>query len=203
MISRTPAAPGWVLPALLFYAALGLAALAFRSLGQGESLLFASPAAAARGIRWLPDVGAGLAAAALGILLSHALTRRTSGGERLARSLAALLGPLGLRHCLLLAAASGLGEEAFFRGALQANVGLLAASVLFGLAHFAPRRDLWPWSLFAFAGGLGLGLLFDATGNLVAPVVAHAALNAVNLRLLVRDYGASASREAALSRGPR
>ena len=90
---------------------------------------------------------------------------------------------------LLLAMASGIGEEALFRGALQPVAGLLLASLLFGLVHFAPRRGLWPWSLFALAGGLGLGALFDATGNLVAPVVAHATLNAVNLRKLVRDYG--------------
>jgi membrane protease YdiL (CAAX protease family) len=36
--------------------------------------------------------------------------------------------------------------------------------------------------------GLGFGLLFDATGNLVAPIAAHALLNAVNLSWLSRHY---------------
>lgn len=156
-----------------------------------------------RGVRWLPDLAAGLCGAAIALLSSRVITRRTRSGERLARSLAAVLGPLELRHCLWLAAASGVGEEAFFRGALQPRVGLLPASLLFGLAHFTPRRELRAWSLFAFAGGLGLGGLFEATGNLVAPVVAHAVLNAVNLRLLVRDYGVLAPGEAALSPPPR
>jgi membrane protease YdiL (CAAX protease family) len=58
---------------------------------------------------------------------------------------------------------------------------------VFGLAHVAPRRTLWPWTGFALAAGLLLGALFAATGNLVAPIAAHAAINAVNLRLLTRD----------------
>jgi membrane protease YdiL (CAAX protease family) len=63
---------------------------------------------------------------------------------------------------------------------------------VFGLAHFAPRRDLLPWTGFAVAAGFGLGALFEATGNLVAPIVAHASINLVNLRLLAlrwRDQG--------------
>ncbi|HXK23857.1 MAG TPA: CPBP family glutamic-type intramembrane protease, partial [Myxococcota bacterium] len=74
--------------------------------------------------------------------------------------------------------------EAFFRGALQPRVGLVFASALFAAAHFAPRREFLPWPFFAFAAGLAFGALFDATGNLVAPVVAHAGVNAWNLRWL-------------------
>jgi hypothetical protein len=62
-------------------------------------------------------------------------------------------------------------------------VGLVPASLIFGLAHFVPRRELAPWCLFAIAAGLLLGGLYEWTGNLVAPVVAHAGINAVNLRL--------------------
>ena len=81
-----------------------------------------------------------------------------------------------------------MAEEALFRGALQPQVGLLAASLLFGLAHFAPRRELLPWTVFSLAAGLLLGTLFEETGNLVAPVVAHAGINAVNLRWLSQRY---------------
>ncbi len=62
----------------------------------------------------------------------------------------------------------------------------LAASLLFGLAHFVPRRELLPWTAFTLAAGFGLGALYEVTGNLVAPVVAHFGVNAVNLRLLTR-----------------
>ena len=151
---------------------------------SGRSLLYRDAAAQLAGVDWIADVGAGLAAAALVIAVSALLAERTEWGRALAGELAALLGPLDTRHCLALAALSGLAEEALFRGALQPLVGLVPASLLFGLAHFVPRREMAPWCLFAVAAGLLLGGLYESTGNLVAPVTAHAAINAVNLRLL-------------------
>ena len=122
------------------------------------------------------------------ILVSQQLTRRTRWGERMGRFLGKLLGRLDWRRCLLLAVVSGIAEEALFRGALQPRVGLVAASLLFGLAHFVPRRELLPWTLMSIAAGFLLGWLFDTTGNLVAPVVAHAGINAVNLRFVSQRY---------------
>jgi len=87
-------------------------------------------------------------------------------------------------------ALSGLDDRVVeFRGALQPWLGYVAASLLFGLAHFVPRRELWPWTGFAVLAGFGLGWLFEATGNLVAPVVAHIGVNGINLRRLTRDLG--------------
>ncbi len=173
--------------ALLFYGALFAAAALWVELA-GRSLLFASPEAASRGIDPARDLAAGLLAAGLVILLSRQFTERSRWGEQLARALAAMLGRLSIRECAWLAVLSGVGEEAFFRGALQPQVGLVAASLLFGLAHIAPRRELLPWTLFSLAAGFLLGALFDATGNLVAPVVTHILVNAVNLRFLSVRY---------------
>jgi membrane protease YdiL (CAAX protease family) len=122
------------------------------------------------------------------VFLSGWFTRATRSGERLARALARLIGQRTLGECVALALVSGIGEEAFFRGALQPQLGLVGASLLFALAHFAPRRELLPWTAFSLAAGFALGWLFEATGNLVAPIVAHAVVNAINLRLLSRDY---------------
>jgi membrane protease YdiL (CAAX protease family) len=175
--------------ALVFYAALGGAAVLWRILWMGESLLYASEAGAARGIHWLPDLGVGLLAAGVVVLISAALTRGTRSGAALARALARAIGPVPIHHCLLLALLSGVAEEAFFRGALQPHTGVVVASLLFGLAHFIPRREFLPWTAFSVAAGLLLGVLFEQTGNLVAPVVTHFGVNAVNLPLLVRRYG--------------
>ena len=172
--------------ALLFYGVLLAAALAWSWLA-GRSLFWASDAAVQRGISPQVDIGAGLLSAAVVVLLSRQLTQRTRVGDRLAKSLRAVLGPLSLGECWLLALVSGVAEEAFFRGALQPQVGLLAASLLFGAAHFVPRRELLLWTVFSIAAGLLLGWLFDATGNLVAPIVAHAGINGVNLRHLTRS----------------
>src|SRR5262245_55054097 len=179
--------PSIVRLALGFYAALLAAAVVWAQLA-GRSLFWASAEAAQRGVAPWADPGAGAAVGLAFVAASRGWTRHTRSGERLARALAAALGPLGARECLVLALASGLAEEAFFRGAMQPQLGLFASSLVFALAHAVPRRDLWPWTLFALAAGLALGALFDATGNLVAPVVAHVVVNALNLRLLARDY---------------
>jgi membrane protease YdiL (CAAX protease family) len=172
--------------AIGFYAAVWLVAFAWRRGIQGASLWLAAPGARVE----LPrDLGAGLLAAGTVILLSAAMTRRTRAGETLARRLAELVGPLAPAQAWVLALASGIGEEAFFRGALQPVVGLLPASLLFAAAHFVPRRELVLWSLFSLAAGLLLGALYAATGNLLAPTVAHVVVNGVNLNRLVRDYG--------------
>ena len=175
---------GLVGRALVFYGAFLAVAVAWRVGLQGESLLVAT---AADQIRWLRDTGVGLGAGVLVIVASAELTARTRMGAALARALAAALGPLRTRECLVLALLSGVAEEAFFRGALQPRVGLVWASVIFALAHLVPRRELLPWSAFSLAAGFLLGGLYAATGNLVAPVVAHVAINAVNLRKLSRD----------------
>ncbi len=173
--------------ALLFYGGLLGVSLVWAWLA-GRPLLFASPEAAQRGIDPLRDGGAGAALGLVVVLLSGWFTRATRTGDRLARALARILGRRSLGECVTLALASGIGEEAFFRGAMQPQLGLVATSLLFALAHFAPRRDLLPWTAFSLAAGFALGWLFEATGNLVAPVVAHAVVNAINLRLLSRDY---------------
>ena len=174
--------------ASLFYGLLALVALAWNG-WAGTPWAFLDRSAEAAGVRWGRDGALGVATAAAVIVLSHLVTTRTSWGEALARELGRALGPLSWPGALWLAALSGFAEEAFFRGALQPRVGWLWASLLFGLAHVAPSRALLPWTGFALLAGGVLGGLYDVTGNLLAPVVAHAGINAVNLRLLSKRYG--------------
>jgi membrane protease YdiL (CAAX protease family) len=169
---------------LFFYAALIAVALVWRMGIQGESIFFASAAAGDRDFEPMRDFGVGLIVGLAVIALSFLTTRFTRWGNELALQLAALVGPIGVLDALLLATLSGLGEELFFRGALQPRVGLVAASLLFAAMHFVPRRGLWPWAGFALVMGFTFGLLFEWTGNLIAPVVAHALINGVNLPLL-------------------
>jgi len=171
--------------ALWFYGGLGGAALLWRRGFQGQSLWLARPGAE---IRWLGDLLLGVLAGALVVLVSGWLARRTRAGELLARRLAEAVGPLAPRQCWALALASGLAEEAFFRGALQPVVGIWTASALFAAAHLVPRRDWLPWCAFSLAAGLLLGALVELSGNLVAAVVAHVLINGVNLNRLVREY---------------
>lgn len=176
---------------LVFYGVLAAAGIVWRIGFYGEPIWFASAAARAEGLAVGRDLAIGVAAAAALIVLSDWTTRKTAWGDALARGMAEALGPLSLPNAVLLALASGLAEEVFFRGALQPRVGWVLASLLFGCVHFVPRREFLPWTAFAIGAGFLFGALFLWTGNLVAPVVAHVVVNGVNLPLLVRRYGSA------------
>jgi hypothetical protein len=131
-------------------------------------------------------VAAGLLGALVLIGVSRFWTERSRAGQQLAAELGRLVGRLSPGRAWLLALASGLGEEALFRGALQPQIGLVAATLVFGAVHYVPRPGLRAWALFALAAGLGFGLLFELCGDLLAPALAHALVNGVNLRWLAQ-----------------
>ena len=87
------------------------------------------------------------------------------------------------RDLVLLAAFSGVGEEALFRGALQPEIGIVASSLLFGALHIGPDRRYLLWTLWAVGAGFLFGALYAWTGGILAPVVAHALHNAATLLL--------------------
>ncbi len=64
------------------------------------------------------------------------------------------------------------GEELFFRGFVQQRFGIIAASLLFMLAHFGGKeiRIVSLWSIFQ---ALYLGLFFAWSRNLMVPMIAH------------------------------
>jgi hypothetical protein len=181
-------APPLLRAAFVLYSLLFAASLAWTGCEE-RSVVFATPEDSRLGVHWLRDVAQGLGVGGALVAASRALSRLTSAGRALEDALAGALGRPGALACLMLAALSGVAEEAFFRGALQPRVGLVAASLLFGLAHFVPRREFLAWPVFGAAAGLVFGALFTATGNLVAPALAHFTVNALNLRWLTSGAG--------------
>jgi hypothetical protein len=135
---------------------------------------------------WWADLLWGLGAGAA--LLALWLAGRTllPIARELERAIAALLDGLSLPDALALALISGFAEELFFRGAVQGSWGIVAATVLFALLHTGPGRPFLLWTLFALVAGAVFGGLVLVRGNLLAPVVAHVLVNAVNLSRLVR-----------------
>ena len=108
------------------------------------------------------------------------------------RSIAEELAPrivdgTGRGSLLLLSLFSGVGEEVFFRGAVQQEFGLVAASILFGVLHVGPDMRYLVWTLWAVAAGFLFGVLYDVSGGLLAPTLAHAAHNAATLLLWKRS----------------
>ncbi len=132
-----------------------------------------------------PDaiLGVGLG---LGVVALSQVATRLGWFAWLIQEFAALVRGLTLWQVVLFAGLSALGEESLFRGVLQSETGLIAATLLFGVAHVGPSRRYLPWTGFALLVGLGLGLLYRHTGTLTAPVAAHATINLINLFYLVR-----------------
>ena len=82
---------------------------------------------------------------------------------------------------LALAVLSSVGEELFFRGAMQPTAGLWLTTTLFGLMHLPHRREFWPWTVSALVMGLIFGVLTEQTANLAGAIIAHFVINFLNL----------------------
>jgi hypothetical protein len=133
---------------------------------------------------WTPlaGVGAGL----LTVQMFRALELRMAWLSDLHREFRSIFGYPHRAELFLLAAASALGEEVLFRGAMLDAWGPWISSVVFALLHIPPKRQLWPWTASSFVLGLGLAGLTLATGNLGAAVAAHFVINLQNLTYITR-----------------
>jgi membrane protease YdiL (CAAX protease family) len=164
------------------YGALGLAAILIAA-GRDDMDIYRW--SDERGSLWLllaPLIG--LALGLLVVAMSRLATQRYGWAKNLHRSFRELLGELSGREILILALASSIGEELLFRGALQPAWGLWVQAAVFALLHIGPSRQFLPWTIWAFAMGVAFGLLFSWTGNLGAPIVAHFAINFLNLKYI-------------------
>jgi membrane protease YdiL (CAAX protease family) len=85
---------------------------------------------------------------------------------------------------LPIALLSGIGEEFFFRGILQNEIGIIPSSLIFGLLHF-PGKDFWIYSFWAFFGGLYFGNIYSYTNNLFIVTFAHILNNLIALTFWV------------------
>jgi uncharacterized protein len=130
-----------------------------------------------------------LAGIAIGLLahLGSNLVRRIFGWTQgFYEQMRRMLGPLSTGQVVVAATASAVAEEVLFRGALLPVVGLWPQAILFGLVHLAPGRDFRFWPFYAAAMGLVLGLLYQASGTLLAPILAHFTVNYFGLSQLRR-----------------
>lgn len=91
-------------------------------------------------------------------------------------TLVPFLAPVGTWQMLGIAISAGIGEELFFRGALQPVIGLVPTAILFGLGHTGGpfRRETLPYFLYTLLWGLIFGWAYDAAQALWPLIVAHA-----------------------------
>lgn len=137
-----------------------------RSSGLASRLDFSLRAILAGGIG-----AAALTIWTLGVQGGYAIVLGREYADRLTQSLAVQFKSAGIPQIVLACFAAG-GEEVFFRGAVQGRWGIVVGAVAFMLAHLGQKelRIIGFWSVFQ---GLGLGLLYRASGNLAVPVIAH------------------------------
>lgn len=145
----------------------------------------------------------GTALGLLVVLLTRVLEDRFTWARVLHNEFHHILGSLTSREILILAAASSVGEEIFFRGALLPSlqglapglagvlVAVLGSSLIFGLLHIGPGAHFVPWTLLSLAVGVLLGAAFVVLGDLFAPIALHFTINLLNLQEIVRRPSAA------------
>jgi membrane protease YdiL (CAAX protease family) len=84
---------------------------------------------------------------------------------------------------LLIAFSSGFCEEVLFRGVLQGQFGLLIASAIFGLFHYAGNRYIF-YVIWAACAGAALGLAMDFFHSLWVPIMAHIVNNFLSIGMV-------------------
>lgn len=172
--------PRFVLFAALFYGLLAAAAALWATLRGFDLRLAGGSLALSLTLGALTAV----ATVSLGLLAYRLLPAlRQIAGELAPR----LVDGADRTSLILVSVFSGVGEETFFRGAVQQEFGLVVASLLFGLVHVGPDRRYLVWTIWAVLAGFLFGALYDLTGGLLAPILAHAAHNAATLLLWKRS----------------
>ncbi|RME85398.1 MAG: CPBP family intramembrane metalloprotease, partial [Planctomycetota bacterium] len=111
--------------------------------------------------------------------------------KKLERNFQKILGHLTLYQTFLLGLFSALGEELFFRGAMQYSLGLVATSIIFGFLHVMPSQEKhwyqrFSWTIFAIIMGFAFGYMMEVRGSLVGPISAHFWINFINLSFICR-----------------
>jgi membrane protease YdiL (CAAX protease family) len=98
------------------------------------------------------------------------------------------LGNTSTLTAVYLALVSSVGEELFFRGAIQPVAGIGLTSVLFGLMHIGPKGEVSSWSVWAASAGVLLGVMTDRSGSLWPAIVTHFCVNCYSIINIQRSY---------------
>ncbi len=188
----------FVLTAFSFETALGVGALVVGWL-VGVDPLSTIPMTAASLHKHLLAIVCGVAATIpllFGLWLINRLRFRSLIQIRrfVAEHVSPLFEQLSLFELAAISFAAGFGEEVLFRGLLQtgiaASIGgavgiamsIALVSILFGVCHWLTPT----YAVLATVAGIYFGLLFLLTGNLLAPLVAHALYDFLALVYLTR-----------------
>lgn len=171
-----------VLGVVIFYVPVGVGAAGWIAWRHGAEVLWAR----LLGDSPVLDVAIGVAVG-LAVVGGVLLARRLGWTAGMERGLARVLGHPSTGAAFVVALLSGAVEELLFRGTLQPAIGPVWATLIFALVHLPLDRDLKWWPLFALAVGAVLAALYELTGAVLAPAIAHFTVNLLDLRMLRKD----------------
>jgi membrane protease YdiL (CAAX protease family) len=120
------------------------------------------------------------------VFLSRLATHSMEWARVLHQEFHAVVHELSSKEIFILATASSIGEELFFRGAMLPAIGLWWSSALFAAMHVRAQWRFLPWTIMSFIMGIAMGLLHMKLGNLGAPIVAHFTINFLNLSYITK-----------------
>ena len=135
---------------------------------------------------WWIDLVVGVVAGGVLLGVWQFGLRLLPAAQELEGKLGEMLRGIDTPEVIALALLSGFAEELFFRGAVQGSWGWPIATLLFAMLHVGPGAAFRSWTLFAAVAGLLFAGLMEWRGNLLAPVIAHILVNAINLGRLAR-----------------
>ena len=171
-----------IMTALVFYGILAVGAFLWQWIVAGDPLLIFR--INAKRPRMGAETGLLLGAFLFNLVFDYAGPRYSSLLSRFQNSLREIIGPLLPRDIFILAVLSAFGEELFFRGAVQASLGFIPATLLFAASHYPLKKELWLWPLYALLMGSVLGTLRILGGDIWSAVLLHFSVNAVSLGLI-------------------
>lgn len=171
--------------ALLFYGVIVVVAVAV--LFVVDRPLAAHPAPwleLSTGPRLFVSIVAALLLAGATIAMTRFIVRRFRWAKELHVGFREVLGLITSTEIAVFALTSGIAEELLFRAVLQPWLGLPVAAILFGVVHIGPGKRFLPWTGFAIVMGFLLGALYQLTGSILGPIVAHILINYENFHFL-------------------
>lgn len=176
-------ARGYVAGVFGFYLMLGLAAYGWVAIrGVAASRLVAPGTAAG----WPVELPVGLAFGLLVVAVGRILDRRYELARRLSDELRSMIPPMSGSAIAVTAVASSVGEELFFRGAMQDALGIWPTVAIFAVLHGLFIQRLRAWMVFAGLVGIAFGWMVEVLGTILAPIIAHFTINYMNLHALQR-----------------
>ena len=106
--------------------------------------------------------------------------------RRLKMTFAQIFKGLNFGQIVVLALLSSCGEELLFRGAIQPFLGVWFTAAIFAIMHIDPDGRSPIWTIWAFIGGVVMGLAVKTTGSLWPAIWIHFGVNLISIRRVSR-----------------